>query len=172
MFTIRTIFPDQSRVEVSHYELIPSHEQGQAVCALFLEFLSERPTEFREKLSFLKKGDTELEWTAASGGTALASFYEEGHPISMGVLLSGIDAESDTQMRGALKQSVLEPIFGEEAGKYLIGDERPLMLNVIFPGAPELNPRTQLLAAALASVYFRVMLQLHAEMHGHSTDTP
>ncbi|MBL8231456.1 MAG: hypothetical protein JNL98_23375 [Bryobacterales bacterium] len=164
MFTVRTIFPEQQRVETGSYELEPSNDQGKAVCALFLDFLSEQPTEFRATLPFLKKGDTELEWTAAEGGAALMTFYEAGEPLSMGILLSGVKRESDEQMMEALRQAVLEPVFGEEAGKYLEAPERPLLLNVIFPGNPELIPRTQLLATALASVFFRVMLEMHERM--------
>ena len=164
MFTVRTIFPDQQRVDVSSYEIEPSNEQGKAVCGLFLDFLIERPTEFREKLPFLKKGDTELEWTAPAGGAALASFYEAGEPLSMGILLAGVEPESDEQMLDALRQSVFEPIFGEEADKYMEAPERPLLLNVMFPGNPEAMPRTQLLVTALASVFFRVMRDMHERM--------
>lgn len=157
MFTVRTIFPDQPRVETGSFEIIPSNEQGQAVCSLFLEFLSGQPPEFRAPLPFLKKGATELEWASAGGGAALASFYEEGEPVSMGILLAGLSEESDRQMIAALRQSVLEPVFGDAADSYLDAPERPLLLNVIFPGNPELTPRIQLLATALASVFFRVM---------------
>lgn len=161
MFTVRTIFPEQQRVEVGSYEIEPSNEQGKAVCGLFLDFLVERPTEFREKLPFLKKGETELEWTAAAGGAALASFYENGEPLSMGILLAGVEPESDQQMLDALRQAVIEPVFGEEADKYMEAPERPVLLNVMFPGNPEAVPRTQLLVTALASVFFRVMRDMH-----------
>jgi hypothetical protein len=164
MFTVRTIFPGEQRVEAGSYELEPSNEQGKAVCGLFLDFLLEQPTEFRSRLPFLKKGETELEWTAAEGGAALATFYESGEPVSMGILLSGVKPESDQQMMAALRQAVLEPLFGEAAGEFLEAPERPLLLNVIFPGNPELAPRTQLLSTALASVFFRVILQMHERM--------
>ncbi len=160
MFTIRTIFPEQARVETGTFEIVPSNEQGRAVCALFLEFLSSQPPEFRAALPFLKKGEIELEWASAAGGAALASFYESEEPVSMGILLAGVNEESDGQMMAALKQAVLDPLFGAEADRYLEAAERPLLLNVIFPGNPELTPRLQLLAAALASVFFRVMREM------------
>ncbi|MDX1979919.1 MAG: hypothetical protein SFV51_06605 [Bryobacteraceae bacterium] len=163
VFTIRTIFPDQQRVETGSFDLIPGNEQGKAVCALFLEFLSEQPAEFRTRLPFLKKGDTELEWASAAGGAALASFYESGEPVSMGILLSGAREDADRQMLDALRQAVLEPVFGEQAATYLEAPERPAMLNVIFPGNPELTPRLQLLATALASVFFRVMHEMSGQ---------
>lgn len=162
MFTVRTVFVEQQRVEASAFEIEPSNEQGQAVCSLFLEFLSEQPPEFRAKLPFLKQGEAELEWASAAGGAALASFYEAGEPLSMGILLAGVNEEADAQMIAALRQSVLEPVFGSEADALLESPERPLMINVIFPGNPELTPRVQLLATALASVFFRVMRQMSA----------
>lgn len=160
MFTVRTIFPEQPRVEINTFDMVPGSEQGQAVCAMFLEFLSEQPAEFRAPLPFLKKGSMELEWTAAAGGAALASFHEAGEPLSMGILLSGANEESDRQMLASLRQAVLEPVFGEEADRYLEAPERPVLLNVIFPGNPEMTPRVQLLSAALASVFFRVMHEM------------
>lgn len=163
MFTVRTIFPEQERVEVTRYDLEPTNEQGQAVCAMFLDFLSEQPTEFREKIPFLKKGETELEWASAAGGAAFATFFEDGEPISMGILISGVQAESDNQMLESLNSAILTPIFGEKAAEYLEAPERPLLMNLMIPGRPESIPRTQLLFTALASVYFRVMIQMHQQ---------
>jgi hypothetical protein len=162
-FTVRTIFADQQRVETGAFDLIPGNEQGEAVCSLFLEFLSEQPPEFRALLPFLRKGETELEWASAAGGAALASFYEAGEPVSMGILLSGVNEESDRQMLDALRQSVREPLFGGEAPAYLEAPERPLLLNVIFPGNPELTARLQLLVTALSSVFFRVMHEMRGQ---------
>lgn len=161
MFTVQTIFIDQQRMESANFDLVPTNDQGKAVCALFLEFLSSQPTEFRAKLPFIKQGDTELQWAAAEGCTAYAAFFEEGEPRSMGVLLSGLNEEADRNMMEGLREAVVIPAFGEDAVKYAAAAERPLLLNVIFPGAPEANPRTQLLATALASVYFRVMHEMH-----------
>jgi len=161
MFTVQTIFIDQKRMESAKFDLVPTNDQGKAVCALFLEFLSSQPTEFRARLPFIKQGDIELQWAAAEGCTAYAAFFEEGEPRSMGVLLSGINEEADRNMMQGLSDAVLARAFGEEADKYAVSDERPVLVNVIFPGSPEANPRTQLLATALASVYFRVMNEMH-----------
>jgi hypothetical protein len=162
-FTVRTIFAGEDRVEALEYDLIPANDQGKAVCNLFLDFLSGRPAEFREKLPFLKHGNTELEWAAAAGGAALAAFFEDDQPVSMGIFLTGVNEESDDLMVDALRRALIQPLFGEPGEAYLQVNERPLLLNVIFPGYPELIPRTQLLSAALASVFFRVMIEMHAQ---------
>lgn len=161
MFTVETVFIDQQRSESAHFDLVPTNDQGKAVCAMFLDFLASQPAEFRAKLPFLKQGEIELQWAAAEGCTAYAAFFEEGEPRSMGVLLSGINAEADQNMMQALRESVLDAAFGDDASQYTTATERPLLMNVIFPGSPESNPRTQLLATALASVYFRVMHEMH-----------
>ena len=57
-FIIRTVFLDPPQVEAATYDVIPTNEQGKAVCGLFLDFLSENPPEFRKPLPFLKKGNT------------------------------------------------------------------------------------------------------------------
>lgn len=149
-------------MEAASYDVIPTNDQGKAVCGLFLDFLSENPPEFRKPLPFLKKGSTELQWAAADGGVAFAAFFEEGQPVSMGVLISGLVPEADEQMIASIR----EAIFGEEEAEGMLdAPERPVFLNVLFPGSPELHPQTQLLSAALASVYFRVI----GEMAGQAT---
>jgi hypothetical protein len=151
-FAVRTVFAGQ-RVEMASYDMIPSNEEGKAVCNLFLDFLSESPPEFRRKIPFLKKGNTELQWIAADGGVAFAAFYEDNEPVSMGILLSGLAEEADRQMIAELSRAV----FGTGEDESLEVAERPVLINVIFPGSPELVPRTQLLSTALASVFFRVV---------------
>ncbi|MBS1826230.1 MAG: hypothetical protein JST93_12990 [Acidobacteria bacterium] len=163
-FTVRTVYLDPPKVEAAHYDVIPTNEQGKAVCGLFLDFLSENPPEFRKALPFLKKGSTELQWAAADGGVAFAAFFEENRPVSMGVLISGLVPEADEQMLA----SIHEAIFGEQPAEMLEAPERPLMLNVLFPDSVELHPQVQLLSTALASVYFRVI----GEMLAQSTPGP
>lgn len=160
MFSIRTIHPEDRRVDLASYDLTPGNDQGKAVCDLFREFLSHRPTEFRDTLPFLRKGEFELEWAAASGGIALATFYEGGEPLSTGILLSGVDGETEQQVLQSMRSTVLGPVLGEDTDRLTEAPERPLLLNVQFPGRPELMPTVQLLSAALASVFFRVILQL------------
>ncbi|MFN3322580.1 MAG: hypothetical protein ACK5AZ_03705 [Bryobacteraceae bacterium] len=163
MFAVRTVFPDQARVEESTFELTPTHEQGEKVCSLFRDWLSMQPTEFRAPVPFLKRGDIEMQWAAASGGVAFASFFESGSALSMSVLLSGVDEEADLGMLAGLVSSVIEPILGIEARRILEVRERPLLATIILPGSPELAPTLQLLTTALASVFFRTILALRDE---------
>lgn len=163
MFTVRTLFVETGRVESGEYELTPSGEQAQQVCNLFLEYLSHRPPQFRDRLGFLTKGSFELDWSAAPGGAAFAALYEGGEPLSMSVLLSGVHPEVDQQMLEALRTTVIESARPDEAAVLAASPERPLLLNAVFPGAPEHTPTLQLLAAALASVYFRAILQIHRD---------
>lgn len=171
-FTIRTLYPGEQRVDVQQFDLIPKTEQAEAVCDLFLRFLADRPPGFREELPFLKQGGTELEWAAAEGGSALATFYEGGEPLSMGILLSGLREESDERMLSELRTAIGEPLFGEHADVCMQAPERPVLLNVLFPEHPELIPRTQLLAAALSSVFFRVVYAMRAEEESGAADQP
>ena len=164
MFSIRTVFPEEQRVEVASYDLTPGNDQGKEVCDLFREFLSNRPTEFRDKLGFIKKGDFELEWAAAAGGIAMATFFSEGDPVSTGMLLTGVDADTEEQVLYSMRTSVLGPVLGEDTQRLTEAPERPLLLNIVFPGQPELVPTVQLLYAALASVFFRVILQLQQDV--------
>jgi hypothetical protein len=162
MFTVRTIRAEDARVDSAAFDLEPELPQGRAVCNLFAEFLAGRPGEFREKLPFVAKGDVELEWAAAAGGAAFAAFFADAKPVSMGVLLSGVDQEADDNMLEALRVSVLEPIFGERAGATLDAPERPLLLTLVMNDQPEMAPAIQLLSTALASVYFRAVNTLRA----------
>lgn len=165
-FTARTFYPDQDRVEASEFDLLPEQEQAQAICDLFLDFLSEQPLEFRKPLPFINNANIELEWAAAEGGAALASFYHDNEPLSMAILLTGIQPEADSRMLEGLRQAVLEPVLGDQSAKHLDSTERPLLFHVIFPGRPEYSPRAQILATALASVFFRAVLTIHQQMEG------
>lgn len=163
MFHVRSIFPHQSRVDASSLELTPTNPQGEAVCCLFESYLAARPPAFRDKLSFLRKGDFELDWSAAHGGVALASLYRNGTPVSIAVLISGTDAETDANMLDVFRENVLNPLFENEFDAVLNEPLRPLALQVVFPDEPEWEPAVQLLTASLASVYFRTLLQLSNE---------
>jgi len=163
MFYVRTIHPEDKRVEVAGFDLEPKIEQGQSVCKLFGSFLADHPAEFRERLPFLKNTDIELQWAAASGGAAFAAFFGEGHTLSIGVLLTGVNEESDALMLDALRESVAVPMLGKEADALLESPQRPLMLQLQMPDQPEKLPAVQLLSTALASVYFRTILAVDAE---------
>lgn len=167
MFTVRTIRPGDpgtgagARVEGAGFDLEPQLPQGRTVCNLFAEFLAQRPGEFRETLPFLNKSEIELDWAAAAGGSAFASFFHEGRPLGMAVLLSGSDRESDEQMLQAMHVSILEPMLGPEtAGAVGRIDERPGVLLLEMNDRPELKPTLQLLLTALASVYFRAVMAI------------
>jgi hypothetical protein len=157
MFHVRCIFPEQGRIEANSFELQPTNSQGEAVCDLFRRFLADRPSAFRERLPFLRRGDIELDWSAAAGGVALASLFCSGDPAAISVLLSGIDAEADAMMLEVFRENVLDVLFSGQFGEALEFAERPLVIQVLFPNDPEWMPAVQLLAAALASVYFRGM---------------
>ncbi|MFN7923256.1 MAG: hypothetical protein U0Q16_24355 [Bryobacteraceae bacterium] len=161
MFYVRTIHPADGRVEEAGFDLTPQLPQGQVVCNLFAEFLADHPGEFRERLPFLNKGDFELEWAAAARGAAFATFFSEGRPVGMGILLSGADAESDRQMAEAFRNSVVAPMLGEHAPP--VGQSnKPAVEMLQFDDRPELIPTLQLLTTALASVYFRAVQQMAA----------
>ena len=147
-------------MEDSRFDLEPALPQGQVVCDLFARFLAGQPQEFREKLPFLKKGDIELQWAAAVKGSAFAAFLQDGQARSMSVLLSGVDEESDRQMMEGLRQAVVDPMLGGDSAALLEVGARPLAIQVIMPGAPELTPTLQLLMTALSSVFFRAILRM------------
>jgi hypothetical protein len=161
VFHVQTLYLDRMRQENAEYEMAPTNEEGQRVCNLWADFLGSRPPEFREKLPFLKR-DLELEWTAAPGGVALASFYDNEGPRTMGILLAGVDAEADRVMLDAWRSNVLEPLLSPESTAFQQTEDRPALLNLVFPGPAELVPALQMMMTALCSVYFRCVAELHA----------
>ncbi len=164
MFFVHNILLEDGRIESGQFELEPTSEQGQAVCGVFAEFLKNRPAAFRDKIGFLNRGEFELDWSAADGGVALASLVESGETLAMGVFLTGVQPESDRRMLEMFVANVLVPLFGNvpenDIRKLARVTERPLLLQLLFPGSPEWTPAIQLLSTALASVYFRTMLAL------------
>ncbi|MBK5290460.1 MAG: hypothetical protein JJE04_02040 [Acidobacteriia bacterium] len=164
MIQVRIIFPSEDgsppTTQDSNIDLTPALPQGVTVCNLFAGFLAGAPGQFRERLPFLNKHEIELEWTAAPAGAAFAAFYNAGDTLAMAVLLSGADQTADEQMLMSLRSSILDPMFG--AGSTSLADlpQRPLLVMVQFREQPELTPTIQLLAAALASVYFRAIRQI------------
>jgi hypothetical protein len=159
MFHVRCILPHQGRVEANRLDLHPTNSQGEAVCDLFRRFLAGHPPQFRERLPFLKRGDIELDWSAADGGVALASLFCGSEPASISVLLSGQNPEADRIMAEVFRENVLDVLFCGEFSEILSVVERPLLVQVQFPCDPEWAPAVQLLSAALASVYFRDNLE-------------
>jgi hypothetical protein len=164
MFHVRNIYLEEARVEAGKFEIVPTNPQGEAVCALIAEFLTNRPPEFRDKLDFLKKGKFELDWSAVSGGVALASLFDDSQPATMSVLLTGVEPEADRMMLDLFRDNVLLPVFDEappdQLNTLIDVPERPLLIQALFPISPEWVPTVQLLSTAIASVYFRTILQL------------
>jgi hypothetical protein len=158
MFHVRCIFPQQGRIEANEFELQPTNSQGEAVCKLFQRFLADKPTAFRERLPFLRKGDIELDWSSAAGGVALASLFCSDQPAAISVLLTGKDPEADRMMAEVFRENVLDVLFTGEYEEALLVTDRPLVIQVMFPCDPEWTPAVQLLSAALASVYFQSIL--------------
>jgi hypothetical protein len=89
----------------------------------------------------------------------LASLFCGSEPASISVLLSGQNAEADRMMAEVFRENVLDVLFCGEFNEILAVAERPLLVQVQFPCDPEWAPAVQLLAAALASVYFRDNLE-------------
>ena len=166
MFHVRNIYLEEARVEAGKFDIVPTNPQGEAVCALVAEFLTNRPPEFRDKLAFLKRGNFELDWSAVAGGVALASLFDKDEPATMAILLTGVDPEADRMMLELFLDNVLRPVFQsappEQVNELVDVPERPLLLQALFPVSPEWAPTIQLLSTALASVYFRTILQLSA----------
>jgi hypothetical protein len=79
-------------------------------------------------------------------------------------LLTGIEPEADRMMLDLYRDNVLVPVFDgaplEQVNALIDVPERPLLLQSLFPISPEWAPTVQLLSTALASVYFRTILQL------------
>lgn len=168
MFFVRSIFVDEPRVETSTLELEPTHELAQKVCRVVEEFLHGKPQGFREKMPFLNKGNFELDWNAAAGGVAMATIFESEQPLAVLVLLLGADPQSDFVMLQMFRDHVLVPVLSslsdgsaeEHATKLIDTQDRPVVLQLLFPGSPEWTPTIQLLSTALGSVYFRAMRRM------------
>jgi hypothetical protein len=170
-FTVRTVHLESGSLDLTRLDLTPN-EQGERICGLFAEFLGSQPQEFRAPIPFLTQHSLEMEWAAAPLGAALVTIYNEGEPVLMGVLLSGISQENDLTMLFSLRRAVLEPMLGERAAALSDAPERPLLFTVLFPGHAELVPLVNLLTSALASFYFRVMIMLQVEAMGGDEDAP
>lgn len=154
MFLVQAIHLESGEVENTTFDLVPKVEQAEKICRVFGEWLAGQPSEFRERIPFLTRGDMELEWTAASDGVAFAALIGGGEPLSVSVLLAGINAEADNGMLEGLLRMVPEDVFTPST-------QRPLLATLLFPGAPEAIPTVQLLTTALASVFFRTVLGLN-----------
>jgi hypothetical protein len=168
MFHVRCILPNQGRVEASSFDLHPTNQQGEAVCNLFHRYLSDRPAAFRDRVSFLRRDDVDLDWSSAEGGVALASLFCGGDPALISVLLTGQNAAADQLMIEVFRENVLDLLFEGQFTEALEVTERPLLIQVLLPGDPEWAPVMQILSTALASVYFRGILRAESNGAGDS----
>jgi hypothetical protein len=153
-FSVQVIHADGSRVETGQFDVEPTHEKAAQVCALFADFLRGQPPQFRAPLPFLKRTGIELEWAAAAEGAAFATFYTTGEPCGLAVMASGASEEADEGLLAGFQQGIVEPLMGPMD---LDSKTRPLLRLFLPPGNPELAPTLQLLATALAAVYFRAL---------------
>ncbi len=160
MFYVQALHLETGEMESGKLDLVPKVAEGEKICGLFADWLGGQPAAFQAKIPFLKKGDVELQWNAAAGGVAYASLVENGEPLSLSVLLAGVDAEADAGMLdgflGLLPDGLFQP-----------AKERPLLATLVFPGRPEATPLLQLLTTALASVFFRTVFALRAGTAGN-----
>ncbi len=156
-FTLRLLRPESRSVESGQFDVQPEHEQARKIVVLMKEFFRSRPPEFRDKLSFLKQSELDMEWLAAPGGVAFVSLLQGNEPVSMCVLLSGMENEADLGILTGYRSGVVEPFFGQlaaEEERQIFSSERPLALLTVVPGQPELTPTIHLLHTALAAVFF------------------
>lgn len=161
-FGVRVLELESRRVQSGAFDMEPAHEHAAKVVALVRSFVAGRPAEFRERLPFMNRGDWVVDWKAAEGGVAFVSFHESGEPVTLGVLLAGIDPAADLGMSSGFEQAVLSPMLGAlkpEEREKLFGGEGPRLILLQLPGRPELNPAAQLLNAALAAVFFQAVRQ-------------
>lgn len=159
---MHTVTPGSPEILAQELELAPTNAQGEEICNLFHRFLVDKPGEFRLRLPFLKHDEIEMEWAAAPGGSAFCTFYEDDSPLASGVLLAGLNAESDEQMSALFEASILEPLFGDEAKTVMQFEKHPAVAMVVLGAAPERTAAMQLFYASVASVFFRQMSQLAA----------
>jgi hypothetical protein len=159
MFHVHSIHLDPLKTECSSFEIIPTDPSAEKVCDVFADFLVNRPAQFRDKLGFLTRGDMALDWSAVPGGAAFASLFEGPDPGTMSVMVSGVNAAADQMMLSMFCDTVLKPLL-EDSPAPEDFPERPLLLQVILPGMPELGPTFQLLSTTLASIFFRTVLRI------------
>jgi hypothetical protein len=151
-FTLHTCFPGSPKMESRNFELVPTNEEGLKVCGLFADFLRDKPPVFRARLPFLNRHEIDMDWTSAEGGAALCTFLMDDSPVASAVLLSGRNAEADSQMLGNFRNLILVHLSPELAPKV---ENYPAVLLAPLADVPEMLPMVQLFLAAIGSVYFR-----------------
>lgn len=143
---------DSGRIERGQYDCAPELEQAAGLIRLVREFMAGRSGQFRERIPFLKRGDIELEWAAADGGVAFATFYESGKAATLGVFAFDPTSEAGHGVLEGLRQTLglgaaeTEPTTG------------PLVVVAALPGEPEWLPTLHLLNTSLAATFFQAVV--------------
>jgi hypothetical protein len=147
-FELRVVHMDSGRIERGQYDCAPELDQAAGVIRLVREFMAGRPTQFRERIPFLKRGDVELEWAAATEAVAFATFYESGKAATLGVFAYDPASEAGHGVLEGLRQTLglgaaeTEPTPG------------PLAVVAALPGRPEWQATLHLLNTSLAATFF------------------
>ena len=155
-FELRVIHLESGQIERGQYDCAPELEQAAEVIRLVQEFMAGQSTQFRKRVPFLKRGDIELEWAAATGGVAFATFYEAGVAATLSAFAFDPNTEAGHGVLQGLRQSLglgaaeIEPTSG------------PLVVVAALPGKPEWLPTLHLLNTSLAATFFQAVASRQA----------
>ena len=144
---------DSGRIERGQYDCAPELEQAAGVIRLMREFMAGRGGQFRERIPFLKRGDIELEWAAATGGVAFATFYESGKAATLGVFAYDPASEAGQGVLDGLRQTLGLGAAETETSP------GPLVVVATLPADPEWLPILHLLNTSLAATFFQAVAQ-------------
>ncbi len=150
-FELRVVHMDSGRIERGQYDCAPELEQAAGVIRLVREFMSGRGAQFRERIPFLKRGDMELEWAAATDGVAFSTFYESGKAATLGVFAFDPNSEAGRGVLEGLRHTLG---LGAEETEPSAG---PLAVVAALPGKPEWLPTLHLLNTSLAATFFQAV---------------
>jgi hypothetical protein len=150
-FELRVVHMDSGRIDRGQYDCAPALEQAANVIRLVREFMAGRPAQFRERIPFLKRGNIELEWAAATEDVAFATFYESGKAATLAVFAWDPSTEAGRGVLDGLRQTLglgaaeTEPSPG------------PLVVVAALPADPEWLPILHLLNTSLAATFFQAV---------------
>jgi len=147
---------ESGRIERGQYDCAPDLEQAASVIRLVREFMAGRASQFRERIPFLKRGDIELEWAAATGDVAFATFYESGKAATLGVLAYDPASEAGQGVLEGLRQTL-----GLGAAETELS-QGPLVVIAALPGNPEWLPILHLLNTSVAATFFQAVASRQA----------
>lgn len=155
-FELRVVHMESGRMERGQYDCAPALENAAEVIRLVREFMAGKSNQFRERIPFLKRGEIELEWAAATGGVAFATFYESNKAATLGVFAFDPTSEAGEGVLEGLRQTLglgaaeTEPSAG------------PLVVVAALPGKPEWLPTLHLLNTSLAATFFQAVANRQA----------